>query len=240
MKFKSLYLKILLSFLGVLLITEVFIFSLFIITAGRSFRQHMDNENIAKLLFFKSLVQDQIDKMPDIPVYQREDIKVFLNKYANLLAMKIWISSPDGNILIKTFIDETHIKSINKKEPVVIDEDIRLFHLSKKRSRFYAQIPIICPDRSASTLHILLNARKHKPPEGLFLFGLLSIGAMIAFLVVPLTRIITNRIKDLNRSALEFAKGNLSCRTMIKGQDEITELGRSFNFMADKLEKMIQ
>ncbi|MBU2451763.1 MAG: HAMP domain-containing histidine kinase, partial [Proteobacteria bacterium] len=50
----------------------------------------------------------------------------------------------------------------------------------------------------------------------------------------------TNRIKQLNRSALDFAEGNLSCRTDIKGRDEIAELGISFNFMADKLEKMIQ
>ena len=48
------------------------------------------------------------------------------------------------------------------------------------------------------------------------------------------------KVQQLNQSALEFADGNLSCRTDIKGCDEIAKLGNSFNFMADKLEKLIQ
>ncbi len=240
MRLKSLYVKILLSFLVVLFVTEILIFSLFVITAGRSFRHHLDNQNIAKLLFFKSIVQDRIKKAPHIPVSQREDIKIFLHKYANLLEMKIWMTDPKGDILIKTFIDPVETKQSYKKEPVVLEEGIKLFHLSKKRLRFYAQIPITDRDGLVNILHVHLTTKKHHPPEGLFLIGLLLIGTIIALLIIPLTRTFTKRINQLSGSALEFAEGNLSCRTDIKGNDEITDLGRSFNFMANKLEKMIQ
>ncbi len=95
-------------------------------------------------------------------------------------------------------------------------------------------------DNKINTLHIHLHMEHEKKSEAIFFVGLLCIGAIIALLIVPLARIITKRIKQLNQSALEFADGNLSCRTDIRGCDEIAKLGNSFNFMVDKLEKMIQ
>ncbi|MFA5904096.1 MAG: HAMP domain-containing sensor histidine kinase, partial [Desulfobacula sp.] len=118
-------------------------------------------------------------------------------------------------------------------------EGIKLYYLSRRHISYYAKIPI-ASGNTVNTLHIYLFAGHSNRPEALFLFGLLSIGIIIAILIIPLTKIITGRIKQLNRSALEFADGNLDKRIIIKGRDEITELGNSFNFMADKLEKMIR
>jgi two-component system sensor histidine kinase CpxA len=47
-------------------------------------------------------------------------------------------------------------------------------------------------------------------------------------------------VKGLSESAARIAEGDLSHRATVKGKDEIGELGRTFNRMAAKLERMIQ
>ena len=239
MKFKSLYIKLLLSFLGVLFITEILILGLFIVTAGRSFRHYIDKQSIAEFLILKEVVQERINKTPLIPLSRNNEIKELLYTFSDLLKIKIWITAPDKTILLKTFSTPIDITVKKLKKHAVLENGIKLYHLSRRRIKYYAQIPIEA-DRKIHILHIYLHTGHEKKPEVIFLFGLLSIGIIIALLIVPLAKIITNRTKQLNQSALEFADGNLSCRTDIKGHDEIAELGDSFNFMADKLEKMIQ
>ena len=54
--------------------------------------------------------------------------------------------------------------------------------------------------------------------------GLLLIGGVIALLVVPASRFITQRVKRLQASAVHIAEGDLSHRTDVGGKDEIGEL----------------
>ena len=239
MKLKSLYVKLLLSFLGVLFITEILILGLFIVTAGRSFRHQVDKRSTAKLVMFQKIVQEKVNQKPLIPIEHNKKIKELLHTLSDLFDIEIWVTAPDKTILIKTFSSPINIKEKILKKYDVLKDGIKLYHLSRRHIKYYAQIPIKA-DNKINTLHIHLQTEHEKKPEAIFLFGLLTIGIIIALLIVPLTRIITKRIKLLNLSALEFADGNLGCRTDIKGYDEITELGNSFNFMADKLEKMIQ
>lgn len=239
MKPKRLYTKLLLSFLGVLFVTEILILGLFFATAGRSFRQFIDKQSIAKLLVFKKVVQEKIDTAPLIPLAQNNEVKKLLYTFSDLFDVKIWLTASDKTVLLKTFSTpiNTMIKKTGKHK--TLRDGIKLYHTSRRHLSYYAQIPIKMSD-NFYTLHIYLKKEHGRKPEGVFLFGLLTIGIIIAILIVPLARIITRRVNRLNQAALEFADGNLNCRTSIKGQDEIAELGNSFNFMADKLEKMIQ
>ncbi|MCK5542232.1 MAG: HAMP domain-containing histidine kinase [Desulfobacterales bacterium] len=239
MKLKSLYIKMLLSFLGVLFTTFILIIVLFVVTAGRSFKHHYYKQSIAKLSMFKQVVQEKIDQKPLISIEENKEINELLHTLSDLFDLEIWVTATDNEILIKTFSSPINIKDNKLDRHVVLKDGIKVYHLSRSHFNYYAQIPIEV-DKKINTLHIHLNKEFERKPEPVFLIGLLCIGAVIAILLIPLTRIITKRIKDLERSALEFADGNLSRRTEIKGFDEIAKLGDSFNFMADKLEKLIQ
>jgi len=239
MKLKSLYSKLLLSFLGVLFVTIILILVLFILTAGRSFKHQIDKQSIAKLVVFKNMIQEKVDQKPLIPIEQNKEINELLHTLSDLFDVKIWVTSPDNTILIKTFSSPVNIHLKDGKDHDVLQDGIKLYRLSRRHVNYYAQLSIMA-DKNINTLHIHLYTKQEKKPEMIFLVGLLCIGILIAILIVPLTKIITKRIQQLKQSALEFADGNLSCRTRIKGRDEIAELGDSFNFMADKLEKMIQ
>lgn len=51
---------------------------------------------------------------------------------------------------------------------------------------------------------------------------------------------ITDPIKKLSSTEMEFAQGDFSKRVEIKGNDEVSKLSENFNFMADKIEDNIK
>jgi two-component system sensor histidine kinase CpxA len=57
---------------------------------------------------------------------------------------------------------------------------------------------------------------------------------------MPVSRLISKPINELRHSSQRIAEGDLSHRVTVKRKDEIGNLGRAFNHMADRLEKMIR
>ncbi|MFA5906443.1 MAG: hypothetical protein WC836_21120, partial [Desulfobacula sp.] len=94
MKFKSLYGRLLLSFLGILFITIILILALFIGTAGRSFRDTLDNQSFGKLKIFQNILQEKIDRTPGIPLSENHEFKELLHTFSDLFNLKIWITAP--------------------------------------------------------------------------------------------------------------------------------------------------
>ncbi|MCP4718172.1 MAG: HAMP domain-containing histidine kinase [Desulfobacteraceae bacterium] len=239
MKIQRLYVKILLSFFGILLATLALILVLFVTVGGRSFRDYLDKKAFPKLQIFQEMVQEKIDAHPSLPIAQNPDLKKQLDTFSTLSGIRIWISDPEKGIQIKTFTDPVNIPKKGFQRQIHHQNGITLYHFVRKWTKYYAIVPIKEGDNELR-LHLYYDTRHQNRPEGLFFLGILIIGGVVALLIIPLARRITQRINRLNRSAREFANGNLSCRTDIKGYDEIAKLGHSFNFMADKLEKLIQ
>jgi anti-anti-sigma regulatory factor/HAMP domain-containing protein len=67
--------------------------------------------------------------------------------------------------------------------------------------------------------------------------GLAALSLVVAFFAA---RLVTRPIANLTRAAQHIAAGNLDIRTNIKGQNEIAQLGQSFNIMTDKLRLSMQ
>ena len=69
------------------------------------------------------------------------------------------------------------------------------------------------------------------------LLAALGIGAALTVsLGVWLSRSVSSRLADVSHAALEVGSGNLSARAAVAGDDEITDVARSFNHMAAELE----
>jgi len=139
------------------------------------------------------------------------------------------------------------VKSFQGEVPVMVEQlkkkrarDYGSFKLYRRRhSHFYAVIPIAFPKGEKGSIHILFGSQGPPHPEGGFALGLAIIGLIVALLIIPVSRFITDRVKQLEQSALRIAEGDLSHRAAVKGKDEIGELARAFNHMTDKLERMI-
>jgi two-component system sensor histidine kinase CpxA len=238
MKPGRLYLKIFLSFLAILFITEVFIFALFMMIPGRDFRARFEHYTKGKVLIVKQVVEDKIRSAPTTELSKNEPLKEFILDFGEILGAKVWLQNSDGTVSVKSFKGEVPVMVEQLKKKRLRDYgSFKLYH--RRHSNFYAVIPIAFPKGEKGSIHILFDPQGSLRPEGGFALGLAVIGLIVALLIIPVSRFITNRVKRLEQSALRIAEGDLSHRAAVKGKDEIGELARAFNHMTDKLERMI-
>ena len=238
MKPGKLYIKIFLSFLAVLFITEIVIFALFLVFSGRHFASRLEQYTKAKVLIVKEVVEDKIRSAPTTDLSKNEQLREFILDFGQILGAKVWLQNIDGTLPAKSFrggIPEL-VEELKKRR----SKDYGSFKLYNRRHfDFYAVIPIVFPEGKKGSIHILFGRQGPPRPERGFALGLAIIGLIIALLIIPISRFITERVKQLRESALHIAEGDLSHRVTVKGKDEIGDLGRAFNQMADKLERMI-
>jgi len=238
MKPGKLYLKIFLSFLAILFITEISIFGLFVMIPGKDFRAQLEHYTKGKVLLVKEIVEDKIRSAPTTELSNNEPLREFISDFGEILGAKVWLQNSDGALSVKSFKGEVPVmvEQFKKKR----SRDYGSFKLYRRRlSHFYAVIPIAFPKGGKGSIHILFGSQGPPHPEGGFALGLAIIGLIVALLIIPVSRFITDRVKQLKHSALRIAEGDLSHRAAVKGKDEIGELAQAFNHMTDKLERMI-
>jgi two-component system sensor histidine kinase CpxA len=241
MRPSKLYIKIFLSFLLVLTATEILIFGLFFLTGERSFRIQIERYLGGYALVAKEMVEKSIKARPGIDPVDNEPLRKAILHLAQAIEVKVWLAAPDNTPLLKSF--QTEIPgSLLRMEARKFEEvkGVKLFRSFKRGYEYHAVIPIDFGKGATGSLHILFEKSEKEHMRGLFALGLLGIGGVIALLTIPISRLITKRITQLRMSALKIAEGDLSQRVVVKGKDEIGELGHTFNQMTDKIETMIK
>lgn len=238
----KLYIKIFLSFLLILVVTEILIFGFFVLSVGKAFRSHYEEYSVGKIRMVKEMVEEKIRSIPEGKLAQDASLRKFIERFGDFLGAKVWLTAPNGTPLVKSFqgnVPEVmksirHVRAKNYG-----DITIRFGH--QRRTGFYGELPIDLEKGQIGHLSVFFEKTGPEgPEEGGFALGLLALGAVIALLTIPVSRFITRRVKILSESANIIAEGNLSHRAEIKGKDEISELCRTFNRMAERLERMIE
>jgi two-component system sensor histidine kinase CpxA len=226
----------------VLFVTEILIFGLFVHTVGKPLRERFDKFSNSKLLIAKEAVEQTIRLEPDAPLSENRSLNDFVLRFKKMFGADIWITDEHDVVLLKSFADENlpinhdSLSQRHKKD----GGDFKVIHDYGENFEAYTTIPIEISDQVSGTVHVLFREEGRHFPEWQFALGLAAIGLIIVLLILPISKIITDRIKLLRHSASQIAEGDLSHRVEVKGRDEIGELGRAFNRMADKLESMIR
>jgi signal transduction histidine kinase len=236
----KLYIKILLSFLAVLFTTLIVVFALFLYLPSKHFMPSLEEFAKKKALIIKGVVEEKIQSAPTTELSKNGPLKDFVNHFGEIMGAKVWIQQPDGTIPVQSFIGGIPESVMGlKKKRVIHHGNMTLYH--QRGGDFYAIIPITFPGGGVGTIQVLFD-RQEGPPRPLrgFALGLIIIGLFAVLLILPVSRILTNRLNKLRQSALTIAEGNLSHRADMGSKDEIGELGQAFNRMADKLETMIR
>jgi sigma-B regulation protein RsbU (phosphoserine phosphatase) len=74
----------------------------------------------------------------------------------------------------------------------------------------------------------------------LTVLGLLFLGELISLVIgISLTRTVTGAVHELYQGTLRIAKGEFSGRIPVKGNDQLAELGHSFNTMTEQIENLV-
>jgi len=237
MRISKLYLKFFLSFIVVFFITGILIFALFHMVAQKDMFDEFHQMVQANKLVITELLEDRIEARPEQKLEDNASIRDLLKKLAELYEAKLWITDSEGKTLVRTFEgDEPDTRAPNLK---------RFRHFAHIRSGIdegkpYLGIPLKLAGSEPGMLHVVLHVSRHRVAEGPFAVGLVAIGLIVALLILPIYRFISEPLGELRHAALGIAGGDLSCRASVKSKDEIGELAGAFNHMAETIERMVR
>lgn len=241
MKPAKIYLKIFFSFLLILIVTEVLIFALFGVVMGRHFRSQMERYASVQVMMVKEIIESKMRSAPDEEPARNESLKAFIRELGEVLGAQVWLQRQDGRLVATTFPgDVPAVVEQFKKRQGKDFGSFTLYHGRRRGAGAYAVVPIALAGDEMFRLHLFLAGSGSPHPQKGFALGLGIIGVVVALLVIPVSRFISKPINELRRSAQRIAEGDLSHRAVVRGKDEIGKLGRTFNHMADKLERMIR
>jgi sigma-B regulation protein RsbU (phosphoserine phosphatase) len=100
--------------------------------------------------------------------------------------------------------------------------------------------------RISGVLNLLFNQKSWRDQQSLLeiviLLGVASTFLILlaAFVGVSLTRAITSAVHNLYEGTKRIRAGDLAHRIEVKGNDQLAELGKSFNSMAENLERLLK
>ena len=242
MKIGRLYIKIFLNFSLILIITLLLTFALFILFPGRYFQDRFIQYTRIHATLVKTYLEEKIRSGADGSVSREQLFRDFTQKMGEMHDAKFWITNAQGEVLAKSFAGNIP-KESETKFSIKMDEKTEAFEVEREFGRkhgLHMSIPIAAEDEETFNLHAFFEPPDASRYSAGFALGLLVIGIFVALLVIPVTRRITRPLDGLRRSALRFSKGDLSHRTDFHGKDEIAQLARAFNVMAERLERMIK
>ena len=160
MKPGKLYIKICLSFVFVLIITEVLIFGLFIFSVGRGFRVRFEQYTRAQVLIAKEMVEEKIRSDPGTSLTENESLRGYVSRLGKIYGAKVWLSGVDGVPLLKSFPEVISDETVRSYENRGKDMgDFTLYRGFKGGHVFYVRIPAEIQKGRVGSLHILFEKR---------------------------------------------------------------------------------
>ncbi|MCR3760804.1 HAMP domain-containing histidine kinase [Clostridium felsineum] len=184
-------------------------------------------------------VQRVNQTLKEVMAYINTDIKadiVVMDMYGYVYA----VSNPKYDYLVGTQVNTKDLNEISKNQEA-IEKTVDHSDVFKKAVRLY-EIPMVYNNSFEGVIMIATPAAdvKHSVNR---VYQIIWISAILAIICACIIiyyfsqRIIISPLKKINDVARKIAKGEVEKRVTIESNDEIGELGESFNFMADAIEK---
>ncbi len=246
--FNTLFSRMLATYLSVMLV----ILALLGVTVSGMFQNQYITEKEGELRREAEEIREiVIDKYLDDgkrPVASDELITI-ARKYDALLQI-VFVDQAFGNVGIH---DKASTKWLPVADNYLIEDFEKIISTSRTSIennvfRGWIEIPtmsISCPVvgddgtvHGAMFLHVDMS-RTNDSIRQVYLDVLLSacVSVILAFLAVSyITGRMTKPITDMNNIVRRFSKGEFDARVSVTGKDEVSELGQSFNVMADELD----
>jgi len=236
MKVSRLYLKILVAFILVQAVAILVIGGLLKMGHMRPpFARHALNRSEA----LQQIIDMEIDGADRLSPKLHARLDRLLGVYANAFSGEAWITNERGETVARSFKTPplTGREDLNLK--LTTDRGDHIFFVRKgDQGSIYAYGPLETP-MGKLTVH-LLNAWITHNEEVWFMEGLALMATVAALLLIPVSRRITRPMVQMTESAQLLARGDFSPRVEEKRKDEMGTLARTFNHMANSLEKTVR
>jgi two-component system sensor histidine kinase CpxA len=237
----KLYLEIFISFVLAIIVSETMIFFLFTDSERRIVGYKLSQNTNIKVQMLEKLVDEKIITLQETDPWGAKELRDLLASVETTYEASIWITNEEGIPLIypRNGNIPRDIDLLDSSERMDPSTGMKLYNNISESGQVYTSIPLTPSNNETPVLYIAFNVDMPPHHRWQFSLGLLIIGTVVAILIIPVSKFITDRIKDLRISALRIAEGELSHRVSVKARDEIGELGIAFNQMAERLERMI-
>lgn len=226
--------KLMLYMLTTVVISLVLVTSLFIFIENKEYENSVkSNLNENNQFIIDTLISGNV-KDPD---------SFLLNSFKSS-GIRVTYIDKNGNVLTDSEADKESMSNHNNRQEVIdarknkTGYSIRYSNTIKKRMLYFAT--------EFGDGYII---RSSMPMESLYSFENIYIKYFLAVVLIVfiisiilclrLTHNIVQPIKELQNTTYDISGGKLDKRVNISSRDEIGELGKTFNSMADKLQKTL-
>lgn len=226
--------KLMIYMLATVVISLVLVTSLFIFIDNKEYENSVKSN-------LKENNQFIIDTLTSGNV---KDADTFIQNSFKTSGIRVTYIDRNGNVLTDSVADKETMSNHNNRQEVIdarknnTGYSIRYSNTIKKRMLYFAT--------EFGDGYII---RSSMPMESLYSFENIYIKYFLAVVLVVfiiaillclrLTHIIVQPIKELQNTTYDISSGKLDKRVNISSRDEIGELGKTFNSMADKLQKTL-
>lgn len=237
MRISRLYLKIFLAFMMVLIISEMIVFAFLHLSWSQSPRvSHMERQ----LITVKSLAELELGTKHISTEHEQKKLTPLLQTLGQSLQAKIWITGPYGETVASSDRQIPNMSDYTKGETAKSHEGVYVY---KKRNEslksVYGVYTAKLPEGYPFTYHLFHTFPKFNE-EVWFFRAQIILTVFAAIFLIPVARRMIRPIKKMTETAAKMGQGNLKQRVEVKGKDEIAELAKAFNHMAEGLEKMVK
>ncbi|CCO23837.1 sensor histidine kinase [Maridesulfovibrio hydrothermalis] len=237
MKISRIYLKIFLAFMLVLVVSELIVIGVIKSLWAQSPRvNHMERQ----IMTVKNLAELELGSTHISAEHEKKVLTPLLKTLAKSLQAEVWITGPYGEVVASSSIQVPDMKEYVAGEAAKSHEGAYVY--KKKHGSLksvYGVYTADLPKGYPFTYHLFLTFPKFNE-EIWFLRAQALLTILAAIFLIPVARRMIKPINKLTDSASKMGQGDLKQRVEIKGKDEIAKLGKTFNHMAESLEKIIK
>jgi hypothetical protein len=181
MRFGKLYIKIFLSFVLVMLVTEILIYFLFTHSEMMLIGYRMEKNTVVKVGLLRDLIDEKAKWVRGITPLKNTEITELISKMGRIYDAEIWISHQQGNPLMKSFDGELPADfSLLNSEKASVFGTIKIYYNISKNHRVYASSPLESDSLKGLALNIIFNEGFQPQQKADFGIGLIIIGAVVA------------------------------------------------------------
>lgn len=228
----GLYPKILLSFLVLLLLVQALMFGSFLLLDDHPPPQRLDSHLRGLALFAQRMARQALEGPGDGRQPTPEALEALTREVAQITQGQVWLRVNDATLAQSTDVPLPQAAAALDRDPGEVTA------LPLPPRQMLLAVPLDSPAQ-ARLFMLLAHPPGPPPPHRLFLARLALICLVVALLVIPVSRLIARPIRQLRRSALMIADGDLDHRAQVATRDEIGELALAFNHMTSRLRQMI-
>lgn len=247
--FPTLFSKLLTLYIGIIVITFVFFFAIFSNAFQTYYVDYTENIMIKQAKFIAREYQDIGDYRKSL---QKTLERVFLRVEVldSYLDATTWIVDRDYNMVVASGNESSAMMDRKLANPEVIQQVFNGNIISQQTGfEQYFTTPVLTvgyPIAIGNQIEYALFIHTPMPQilkiidevRDILVKAVMITTSIIFVLIYFMSKKMTKPLKEMNQVAKKIANGDFEKRICVEGEDEISQLGISLNYMAGELDKI--